>query len=81
MPAARQPQYFDHNPAVAERVPGIARTIRTLSVEECGDVLADIAGKPQALVVHPLMLRFYYWNYLAAPWLTRWLLRVTAAKN
>jgi hypothetical protein len=58
-------------------MPGIAKTIRTLSVEECARVLADVADRPRTLVLHPFMLRVYYLSNLVAPWLTRWLLRVT----
>ncbi|MDH4192054.1 MAG: SDR family oxidoreductase, partial [Betaproteobacteria bacterium] len=39
-------EYFDHNPGVAERMPGIAATIRSLAVEECASVLADVAARP-----------------------------------
>ena len=74
-------EYFDHNPGVTERMPGIAATVRTLTVEECARVLVDVANRPRKLVVHPLMLRFYYWNDLVVPWLVRWLLRVTGAKS
>jgi len=61
--------------------PGIAVTVRTLTVEECANVLADVAARPRSLVVHPFMLRLYYWNNLVAPWMTRWLLRVTGAQR
>lgn len=74
-------EYFDHNPGAAERMPGIASTVRTLSVSECARVIADIAVRPRRLVVHPFMLRLYYWTHLVAPWLTGWLLRFTGAKN
>jgi len=74
-------EYFAHNPGVAERVPGIAATIRTLAVDECASVLADVAAKPRKLVVYPFMLRVFYWSNLVAPWLTRWLLRVTGARR
>ena len=74
-------EYFDHNAGVAERMPGIAATVRTLEVQECAKILADVAIKPKTLVVHPFMLRLFYWNNLVAPWLTRWLMRVTGAKN
>ncbi len=70
-------EYFDHNPGVVEHMPSIAKTIRTLSVEECAGVLADVATRPRTLVVHPFMLRLYYLSNLVAPWLTRWMLRVT----
>ena len=74
-------EYFDHNPGAAERMPGIAAIIRILAVDECANVLADVAAKPRKLVVHPPMLRFFYWSNLVAPWLTRWLLRVTGARS
>jgi hypothetical protein len=62
-------------------MPGIVATVRTLAVEECARVLVDVANRPRTLVVHPFMLRFYYWNNLVAPWLVRWLLRVTGAQR
>jgi uncharacterized protein len=74
-------EYFDHNPGVVERIPGIAATVRTLTVEECARILVDVANRPRRLVVHPIMLRFYYWNHLVAPWFVRWLLRVTGARS
>ncbi len=74
-------EYFDHNPGVAERMPRITATIRTLSVEECASVLVDVATRPRKLVVHPFMLRFYYWNNLVVPWLARWLLRAPGTQR
>jgi short-subunit dehydrogenase len=74
-------EYFEHNPGVTERMPGITATVRTLSVDECANILADVAAKPRSLLVHPFMLRLYYWNYRIAPRLTLWLLRVTGARN
>jgi hypothetical protein len=74
-------EYFAHNEGVVERMPRVAASIRTLGVDECARVLADVADRPRALVVHPFMLRLFYWNSLVAPWLTRWLLRVTGAKQ
>lgn len=74
-------EYFRHNPGVAERMPGIASTVRTLSVEECANRIAEVAERPRKLLVHPFLLRLYYWSHLVAPWSTRWLLRTTGAKN
>ena len=73
--------YFEHNPGVAENVPRIARTIRTLSTDECGRVIAELAERPRREVLHPLALRLYGWSFRAAPGLVRWLLRVTGAKR
>ena len=73
--------YFEHNPGVAEKMPGIANTVRTLSPEECGRVIARVADSPRRELLHPFMLRFYGWNYRVAPGLVLWLLRMTGAKR
>lgn len=73
-------EYFTHNEGVVERIPGVAASIRTLGVDECARVLAKVAENPRTLIVHPIMLKLFYWNSIIAPWLTRWLLRVTGAK-
>jgi hypothetical protein len=74
-------EYFEHNPGVEANMPSIARTIRTLASAECGRILAEVAERPRRQGVYPCMLRFYYWSYLAAPWLGRWLMRVTGARR
>lgn len=71
-------EYFQHNEGVVDRMPGIASTIRTISVEECGRLLVMMAERPRRQVVYPFMLKMYYWTNAVAPWLTRWLLRVTS---
>jgi len=73
--------YFEHNPGTEDRIPGIARTVRTLSPEECARVIVRSGRRPRRQVVHPFMLRLYYWSYNVFPWLTRWLLRTTAAER
>lgn len=73
--------YFEHNAGVTEKMPGIAATVRTISVQECGRLLVALAAKPRRQVVYPLMLKFFYWINALAPWATRWLLRVTAPKT
>jgi short-subunit dehydrogenase len=73
--------YYQHNPGVAEKMPGIAATIRTLTPQECGRALADLAERPRRQIVYPFMLRLYYWSSIAFPWLTRWLLRITGARR
>ena len=73
--------YFDHNPGVEEKIPAIARTVRTISPEECAKVIAKAARRPRRQVVYPLMLRMYVWSYALFPWFTRWLLRTTGAKR
>ena len=73
--------FFDYNPGVEEKIPGIARTVRTISPEECAKVIAEAARRPRRQVVYPLMLRIYVWSYALFPWFARWLLRTTGAKR
>jgi NADP-dependent 3-hydroxy acid dehydrogenase YdfG len=73
--------YFDNNPGVEDKLPGIAKTVRTISPEECANVIANAAIRPRRQVVYPIMLRIYVWSYALFPWLTRWLLRTTGAKR
>ncbi len=73
--------YFEHNPGVAENMPRIASTVRTLSADECGRVIAQLADNPKRELLYPFMLRLYGWNYRVAPALVLWLLRLTGAKR
>ncbi len=73
--------YFEHNPGVAEVMPKIAGTMRTLSTEECGRVIAQLAVKPKREILYPFMLRLYAWTYRIMPGLVLWLLRLTGAKR
>lgn len=73
--------YFEHNPGVAENMPRISSTIRTLSTDECGRVIARLAERPRRELLHPFMLRLYGWSYRLAPPLVLWLLRLTGAKR
>lgn len=73
--------YFNNNPGTHEKVPGIAKTIRIVSPEECARVIARLIGRPRRQVVYPFMLRLYYWNHAVLPWTTRWLMRRTGAKR
>jgi uncharacterized protein len=73
--------YFEHNPGVTESIPRIASTIRTLSTDECGRVIADLAARPRRELLYPFMLRLYGWTYRALPALVLWLLRITGPKR
>jgi NADP-dependent 3-hydroxy acid dehydrogenase YdfG len=73
--------YFDHNPDVSERIPKIAKTVRTLSTDECGRTIANLADRPRAQVIRPFMMRLYYWNHLILPGVVRWLLRITGRRR
>jgi short-subunit dehydrogenase len=73
--------YFEHNPGVVDNVPRIANTIRTLSTDECGRVIARLAERPKRELLHPFMLGLYGWSYHLTPLLVLLLLRITGAKR
>jgi short-subunit dehydrogenase len=73
--------YYEHNPGAEENMPRIANTMRTLSTDECGRVIARLAERPRRESLHPFMLRLYRWIYHLAPALVLWLLRLTGAKR
>ena len=73
--------YFVNNPDTEEKLPGIARAIRTLTPEECAKVISGVVKRPRRQIVHPLMLKIYAWNYYLFPWITRWLMRSTGVKR
>lgn len=73
--------YFDHNPNTEDKLPGIAKTVRTISPEECAKVISRAASRPCRQFIYPFMLRLYYWSYTVFPWLSRWLLRHTGVKR
>lgn len=73
--------YFDNNPGAEEKIPGIARTVRTISPEECAAVIAQTVERPKRQVVYPFTMKLYAWNHALFPWSTRWLLRRTAGQS
>lgn len=74
-------EYFEHNPESEERIPKIAKTVRTLTPEDCAKIIAKVIRRPRRQSVYPFMMRLYYWSYLIFPWFTRWLLRLTGHKG
>ena len=70
-------EYFEHNPGAEERIPTIARTIPTLTPEECARIIARLIRHPRRQAVYPFMLRLYYWTSLVFPGVVRTLLRLT----
>lgn len=67
--------YFEHNGVAAANVPTIAATIRMLTTDECGRIIAHHAKHPKRDAMYPFMLRLYGWLYRAAPGFVRWTLR------
>ena len=73
--------YWENNPGSRAYVPKISKTVPVMTPEACARVLLRVAERPRRQVVYPFMLRLYHWNYALAPWLVRWLLRLTGRKR
>jgi len=73
--------YFEHNPGAEARIPRISRTVRILSSDECGRVIARLAEHPRRELLYPFMLRFYGWCHRIAPALVRLLLHWSGARR
>jgi len=73
--------YFDDDPASEARIPKLAKTVRTLTPEECAKIIAHRIRRPTRESVYPFMMRVYYWMYLLFPWVPRQLLRLTGHKG
>lgn len=74
-------EYFEHNPESEERIPKLAKTVRTLTPDECAKIIARVIRRPRRQSVYPFMMRLYYWSYLIFPWITHALLRLTGHKG
>jgi len=73
--------YFDHNPGSHERLPGANWMVPTTSPARCAEIILRVVRAPRPLVIHPFMLRFFYWTHLLVPWFVRWLLGRTGVNH
>lgn len=73
--------YFRTNVGTEEKIPGIAKTIRTMKPEECAKKIADLLARPRREAMWPGMLSVYHFAYALMPWLVRALLRWTGTRH
>ncbi len=76
-----QSPYFDHNPGTRAKLPMVARTVRKLSTDECGRLIARLAEKPRRDTFSPLTLRLYTWTNRLAPSLVCAIVRLTGVRR
>jgi hypothetical protein len=63
--------YFKNNPDSERHLPGIAKLVPLLSPEECAEVIVRTVDHPRRDVIHPFMLRAFYWMNAVVPGLVR----------
>lgn len=73
--------YFEHNKNIETKIPGISKLSRTLSPDECGQIIVKLAHSPRKQVLHPFMLRFFGWLGWMCPALAHFLLRATSQQK
>jgi NADP-dependent 3-hydroxy acid dehydrogenase YdfG len=63
--------YFRNNPESEKHLPGIAKIVPLLAPEECAEVILRAVARPRREIIHPLMLRVFYWMNLLVPGVVR----------
>ena len=66
--------YFETNENTASRMPGIVRLARTITPDECAEVILRTVRRPRHTVIYPPMARVLVATHAVAPWLTRWMM-------
>lgn len=74
-------EYFAANPDSQQHIPKIAALIPLSTPERCADVLAAAVRRPRDTVIAPFMLWLFAVMNAVAPWLVRWLVRLTQRKR
>jgi len=81
VPAKVSSEYFEHNPGAEQRIPKIARLIRTLTPEQTADAVVGAIEKERAEVFVPAELRFLELQNRLFPGVTRWIVHRTGARR
>jgi uncharacterized protein len=70
--------YFDHNPGVLKRAPGVGRLVPTLTPQQVAAAVVDAIRHNRREVVLPAMLRLLLAGNALAPRLVEWLVQRTS---
>ena len=81
VPAKVSSDYFENNPGAEERIPKAAKVMKTLTPEECGQMIVRAVERDRREVVFPWLLRLFYLQARLAPRLTEWILWRTGARR
>jgi short-subunit dehydrogenase len=73
--------YFDHNPGVVARAPGLARLLPRLTPEQAAERLLRGIERGERLILTPRALKMLYLAHAVAPWLVRRLVLATGARR
>jgi short-subunit dehydrogenase len=74
-------EYFDRNPGVTERLPGVGRLLGTLTPQQVAAAILRGLEHHRREVVVPFRLRLFFALNWAAPWLVEWAIRRTSPRR
>lgn len=73
--------YFEHNPGVEERAPGVSRLLPTLTPEQAAARILRGIERGERLIVLPSSYKLLYLVHRVLPGLVRWLAVATGARR
>ncbi len=74
-------EYFARNAGSEEHIPAFAGIIPVSTPEKCAEVISRALVRRRTQVVHPFLLRVFYWISAVLPGLPRWLLAVSGRRH
>ncbi len=81
VPGKVSSSYFDNNPGVEQRIPGLARLLPTVTPERAALEILRGVERRRHLVIFPFLLRALYHIHGVAPGPVRWLAAATGARR
>jgi NADP-dependent 3-hydroxy acid dehydrogenase YdfG len=81
VPGKVSSDYFASNPGAEERIPSVARILRTLTPEQTGELIAGAVERDRREAISPFLLRLMYLQERFAPRLTEWIVHRTGSKR
>jgi short-subunit dehydrogenase len=81
VPGKVSSEYFAHNPGAEERIPRVAKLMRTLTPEQTAEAIAGAIEHDRGEVIIPPELRLLMLQARLLPGPTRWLIHRTGARR
>lgn len=81
VPAKVSSEYFENNPGTEEKIPTVAKLLKTLTPDECGQMIVRAVERERREVIYPLLLRLFAIQGRLAPRLTEWIVWRTGARR
>lgn len=81
VPGKVSSEYFDHNPGAEERIPRIASLMRTLTPDQCGEMICRGIERERRRVVKPAELKMLVLLARLSPSFVEWLAWRTGARR